>query len=129
MKNKGLCLQALPFFVGLSGRMFGIMDLSRIKDAVKEGRIEWLAHSLNRMLERGIARDTVKDVLVLCEVIEDYPDDMPYPSALIMGMVDDGPLHVVIAYDILSEYCMVVTVYRPDAEHFMDDYKTRKGDG
>ena len=105
------------------------MNLTDTKDAVKNGRIEWLSHSLKRMFERGIARQLVRDAIVLGEVIEDYPDAGPYPSALVLGIVDGVPLHVVVAFDSVSRYCMVITAYHPDLEHFNDDYKTRKRDG
>jgi hypothetical protein len=78
------------------------------------------------MLERGISRGAVKGVLESGALVEDYPDDAPYPSALMLGFSDGEPLHVVAAYDQGSRYCLVVTVYRPDARHFEDDYRTRK---
>ncbi len=105
------------------------MDLVAIRDSVKQGRIEWLSHSLGRMFERGITIVSVKNALSYGEVVEDYPDDRPYPSALILGFVEDDPLHVVVAYDSLSQYCMVITAYNPDTEHFEDDFRTRKTDG
>ncbi len=105
------------------------MDLVGIRNAVKQGRIEWLSHSLRRMFERGITRASVKDVLSTGEVVEDYPDDEPYPSTLIMGLVEEKTLHVVVAYDSLNQYCMIITAYYPDTEHFEDDFRTRKTDG
>ena len=33
------------------------------------------------------------------EIIEDYPDDKPYPSVLIFGRTREGrPIHIVCAY-------------------------------
>jgi hypothetical protein len=116
-------------FVGMSVTMSDKMDIVAIRDAVVNGRVEWLNHSLQRMMERGMSIAAVKEVLSSGEVIEDYPDDSPYPSALILGWVENEPLHVVVAYDSLSQYCLVVTVYRPDLEHFGKDYKTRKQNG
>ena len=71
---------------------------------------------------------SVKNTLSYGEVVEDYPDDEPYPSALILGFDEDGPLHVVVAYDSLNQYCMVITAYYPDTEYFEDDFRTRKTD-
>ncbi len=72
--------------------------------------------------------DSVKNVLETGEVIEDYLHDEPYPSALIMGLDEGKPLHVVVAYDTMSRYCMIITAYRPDTKYFEEDFRTRKQD-
>ena len=102
------------------------MDRGGIKIAVKNGYIEWQRHALERMMEREILRDSVKEVLRNGEVIEDYPDDKPYPSALFLGWVNGEPFHVVAAFDYLTGWCFVITAYKPDLEHFGQDYKTRR---
>lgn len=81
------------------------------------------------MLERGISREAVKAVLLLEEVIEDYPEDNPFPGALFFGLPDEKPLHVVAADEAVVKRCFIITVYRPDLEHFEPDYKTRRKDG
>jgi hypothetical protein len=102
------------------------LNTAGIVKAVKEGNIQWHRHTLERMIERGITRDTVKKVLLMSEVIEDYPEDAPYPSALFLGFVSGTPFHVVAAFDDESDHCYVITVYTPDLEHFENDYKTRR---
>lgn len=59
------------------------------------------------------------------ELIEVYLYDRPHPSCLILS-VGAEPLHVVVALDYQASVCHVVTVYRPDLEHFESDWKTRK---
>lgn len=61
------------------------MDIPGIKSAVENGCVEWQAHALARMLERGVSREIVKRVLLEGDVIEDYPDDKPYPSSLLLA--------------------------------------------
>ena len=78
------------------------------------------------MMERGITRETVKEVLRHGEIIEDYPDDKPYPSALFLEWIRSEPFHAVAAFDFLTERCFVITAYKPDLEHFESDYKTRR---
>jgi hypothetical protein len=102
------------------------MDIDKIKLSVEKGQIEWQKHALERMMERGISRDMVKIVLQTGEVIEDYPYDKPYPSALFLGWYNKKPIHVVVAINYESEYCFVITAYEPDFEHFNSDYKTRR---
>jgi len=102
------------------------MDREKLRTALENGYVEWQRHALERMFERGISRRDVKEVLKNGEIIEDYPDDKPYPSALFLGWINDEPLHVVIALDSLSGWCFVITAYKPDLEHFESDYKTRR---
>ena len=94
--------------------------------AVNRGRIRWQRHALERMMERGIYRNDVKHVLSEGELIEEYPDDHPLPSGLFLGFIDENPLHVVTAIDKETDWCYIITAYRPDSEHFEQDFKTRK---
>jgi len=105
------------------------MDRDRLIEAVQNGRIEWQTHALERMMKRGITREIVKQVLLEGEMIEDYPEDKPFPTALFLGWLQGEPFHafhVVTALDSLSGYCFVITVYRPDLNHFEPDCKTRR---
>lgn len=81
------------------------------------------------MMERDIPIDAVKQVILSGEVIEDYPDDKPCPSALFLGWVEGTPLHVVAAQCPERNWCFVITAYKPDLEHFESDYKTRRRHG
>jgi hypothetical protein len=102
------------------------MDREKLINAVQNGKIEWQTHALERMMKRGISGEIVKQVLLKGEIIEDYPDDKPFPTALFLGWFEGKPFHVVTALDSHSGYCFVITVYRPDLEHFESDYKTRR---
>ncbi len=97
-----------------------------VSENVRYGRISWKRHALERILERNILRKDVTDVLQNGEVIEEYPDDHPFPSILIYGKSDEKPLHVVVSIDTVNKWCYIITVYRPDLKHFESDYKTRK---
>ncbi len=88
--------------------------------------INWRRHALERMLERGIHRAVVKQVISVGKVIENYDSDQPFPSKLLFAMIDDNPLHVVIAKDFATEDCYVVTAYHPTNEYFEEDFITRK---
>lgn len=93
---------------------------------VRQGRIEWSAHALRRMLERGIRRAEVKNVICTGEMIESYPSDSPYPSFLLFGIHPKKPLHVVISIDTAQHQLFLITAYRPDEKHFQPDLKTRR---
>ncbi len=105
------------------------MDIGKLKTAVENNNIEWRRHALERLMERGFSRDAVKKVLLSGEIIEDYPDDKPFPSALFLGLINGEPFHVVVALDSETGRCFIITAYKPDLKHFESDYKTRRQHG
>lgn len=105
------------------------MTKDEVAKAVQNGSIEWQKHALERMLEREISRDMVKQTLLSGEIIEDYSEQKPYPGALFLGLVDGKPLHVVIALDEYNNFCFIITAYKPDLEHFETNFKTRRNHG
>ena len=102
------------------------MNRDKLKEAVENGNIEWQRHALERMMERGISRNTVIKVLLTGEVIEDYPNNKPFPGALFLGWIEGLPFHVVSAINEESCRCYIITAYKPDLDHFESDYKTRR---
>ena len=100
--------------------------IEKIKSAVIKGNIKWQKHALERMLERVIARNSVKKVLLTGGIIESYPNDKPYSSYLIAGIDGSDVFHVVAALDENSGTCYIITAYKPDEKHFESDLKTRR---
>jgi len=88
--------------------------------------LRFTGHALRRMFERELGRDEVVAVVRQGEVIIRYPDDRPFPSQLLLGFVDDCPVHLVVARDPDSGVCFVVTAYRPDPAVWMPDFRTRR---
>lgn len=59
------------------------------------------------------------------EVIEKYPENKPYPSILIYGRtVASRPLHIACAYNKAENLAIVITVYQPNPELWIE-YKMR----
>jgi len=83
-------------------------------------------HAIKRMFERGISETDVRAVIDFGEVIQEYPDDMPYPSRLILGWSREQPIHVVTAFDSQEEMDVVITVYEPDHLRWEIGFKKRK---
>lgn len=102
------------------------MNLNGLQTAIRSGRIEWRKHGLQRLAERGILQKEALQVLLSGELIENYPDDTPYPSALFLAVVKDRPLHVVAAYNESDQRVYIITAYQPALEFFEADYKTRR---
>ena len=60
------------------------------------------------------------------EIIENYPDDKPYPSCLIYGKTfSREPVHSVWAYHQETRWAVLITLYRPDPARWLD-WRTRR---
>ena len=88
-------------------------------------KISYRVHALTRMFQRQIGTEDVQFALINGETIEDYPDDKPYPSRLILGWSGHRPIHIVAAYNSSEEEWIVVTVYVPDPAIWSADFRRR----
>jgi beta-phosphoglucomutase-like phosphatase (HAD superfamily) len=66
------------------------------------------------MFERKITAEDVQAVVTEGEVVQDYPEDKPYPSRLLLGWRGTRPIHVVVAEDSEDGILIVGTAYEPD---------------
>ena len=101
-------------------------DLKGMCQAVQAGRLEWQRHVLERMAQRDISQQDVLKILLNGQIIEDYPSDWPFPSALILGWRGKNPLHAVVSFNKTSRQAFIITVYEPGLEYFESDFKTRR---
>ncbi len=92
----------------------------------KPTKIVFRIHALQRMFERRISEEDARAVIESGEVIEDYPDDKPYPSQLLLGRRDARPIHIVVARNVEDGETVVITVYEPDPKQWEADFKRRK---
>jgi len=81
---------------------------------------------MQRMFERRVPEENVRQVLQSGEMIEDYSDEMPFPSRLISGRRGDRPLHVVVAENTKEDETIVITVYEPDPSQWKSGSRDRK---
>ena len=91
-----------------------------------ETRIIFRTHSLQRMFQRKISVAEVKSVVSAGKMIENYPQDLPYPSKLVLGYSNERPLHVVYSENFGSKEIIIITVYEPDSNLWEDNYSRRK---
>lgn len=60
-------------------------------------------------------------------IIEEYPDDVPYPSCLILGRTATGrPIHVVCAPVAAEQRVIIITTYQPDPERWDQAFRRRR---
>jgi hypothetical protein len=97
-----------------------------MRNALRNGQIEWQRNALERMMERNIRRANALEVLLLGALIEDYPDDQPFPSGLFFGWRESRPLHILAVFDGEKAQVFVITAYEPDLAHFEANLKTRR---
>ncbi|MBN2081573.1 DUF4258 domain-containing protein [bacterium] len=83
-------------------------------------------HAVVRMFDRAIDRDEVLEALGQGKCIKNYPDDVPYPSRLVLGWSGKRHLHILAADIPDTEQVVVITVYEPDPLVWDDDLETRK---
>lgn len=61
-----------------------------------------------------ICEDEVYEAVLSGKIIENYPEDEPYPSCLIYGRTSrKRPLHIVCAFSMDEDLSVVITVYEP----------------
>jgi len=75
------------------------------------------------MFQRNITTEIIKSIVINGEIIEEYPLDIPYPSALILGFCKEEPFHMVVAQ--CKDHTIVITVYQPDEAKWIN-YRQRK---
>jgi len=80
-------------------------------------------HARIRMFQRNISTKDIKHVIANGEIIENYPEDEPCPSALFLGFIDGNPCHVVVAQ--CEDHARVITVYQPEKDKWID-YRIRR---
>ncbi len=83
-------------------------------------------HAVQRMFERRISEDQVRQVLQFGEMIEDYSDETPCPGGLMLGKRGKRPLHVVMAESLPGNEHIIITAYEPDRSQWKPDFRTRK---
>ena len=78
--------------------------------------------------EFGPIRDQeVYEAAVECTIVEEYPDDLPYPSVLVLGRTrETRPVHVVCAYAAQEDQLVVITVYEPDPNRWDEEFGRRR---
>jgi hypothetical protein len=95
----------------------------RITELIESGEILISHHARVRMFERNVSTDDLIAIISSGEIIEEYLDDEPCPSVLIMGFIDAVAYHTVIA--LCSDHIRVITVYIPERDKWIEYRKRR----
>lgn len=102
-----------------------MIDIKRLRWYYDHDKVFVTAHAAERFRQRGIKAKDIRHAVQTGEIIEQYPDDYPYPSCLLLGMsVNLQEIHVVMSDE--GTASRIITAYFPDAEKWQSDLKTRK---
>lgn len=105
-----------------------MIDLEQIRQINTPERIIVTEHARVRLVERHITIDDVINCINTGKIIEQYTNDKPFPSCLILGIaVHNKYIHVVISSD--GEFIYLITAYYPSTEKFESDFATRDKKG
>lgn len=101
------------------------LDIIELRKLCTPKNIQITLHAAKRLEQRGILIKDIISCISNGEIIEQYPDDYPYPSCLVLGLsVKNKFLHVVIGHH--ESDLFLITAYFPDPNKWESDFKTRK---
>ncbi len=92
---------------------------------LRDGSLIVSNHAQIRLFEKNIKNEVVKQLIKDGELIENYKDDFPCPSQLILGQYQGDHLHLVIG--ICEDHVRLITVYSPDESKWVN-YRVRRGE-
>lgn len=102
------------------------MDIQDLSRAIRAGRVLVSNHADTEAENDLLQIQAILVSVLTGTIIKHYPDDKPYPSCLVLSWLDTvNPLHSVWAYNQATRYAVLVTVYRPDPDRWID-WITRK---
>jgi len=102
------------------------VDIESITEAIQHGRIRITDHADEEAQADHLSFDEIFISVFQGEIVEDYPNDKPYPSCLIYGdTFRKEPVHSVWAYNQNNQWAVLITVYRPDPKRWIN-WRTRR---
>lgn len=102
------------------------MDILKIQKLCRAEWIEFSKHVSDRMFQRNITADEIIEAILNGKIIEEYPDDYPHPSCLILGItLRKRVLHIVVG--ITDTRIWIITVYEPTTDRWNKDFTERRG--
>ena len=82
-------------------------------------------HALNRMEDNQISMDDICSGIDTGKIIEQYPEDYPLPSCLVLGHdCEQNYIHIVLALH--QQSIRLITVYRPNNDKWLTGYEIRR---
>lgn len=103
------------------------MDITKIIEAIQASKVRISDHADEEAEADKLTYEEIYFSVLHGEIIEEYPADRPYPSCLIYGQTFSGdPVHSVWAYNEQNGWAVLITVYRPDPNLWINWRERRK---
>lgn len=101
------------------------INMEHVRTLCTDETLFMTQHSHDRCRERGISYHDIVFAVMNGKIIEQYPDDTPYQSCLVLGAsTNKKPLHLVCS--IGSGKLWIITAYWPEKAKWNDDFSVRK---
>ncbi|MGB5060496.1 MAG: DUF4258 domain-containing protein [Candidatus Promineifilaceae bacterium] len=97
------------------------MDIDNLRNAIQHKRVRITDHADEESVADHLVFGEISFSVLHGEIIEHYPDDRPFPSCLVYGQTpDEDPVHSVWAFNDENEWAVLITVYRPDPNRWVN---------
>lgn len=101
------------------------IEIEQLRKYRAEDKIFTTNHAAERFRERKISVGDIYKAITGGEIIEQYPNDYPYPSCLILGENQRGEkIHVVLSDE--GTASRIITAYFPDVDKWSEDFRVRR---
>lgn len=102
-----------------------MIEIENLRKYRAEDKIFATNHAAERFRERKISAQDIYSAIDTGEVIEQYPNDYPYPSCLVLGKnLRDEKIHAVLSDE--GTASRIITAYFPDIDKWSADFKVRR---
>ena len=102
-----------------------MIEIEKLKEYFDNDNVFVTEHAAERFRQRGIRVPDIRNAVDTGEIIEQYPDDFPFPSCLVLGNDSKGrKIHVCMSDE--GSASRIITAYFPDSVKWSDDLKVRK---
>jgi len=98
-----------------------MIEIQSIIESIQAKGFRITDHADEEANNDGISLIEAFETITTGEIIEQYPDDKPYPSCLIYSRLESGdPIHPVWAFNQETDSSVLITTYRPDPQRWID---------
>jgi hypothetical protein len=98
--------------------------LQHIQWCFANDKVVYSSHARRNMNKEPLGiiyENEVYQAVTKSEIIKSYPEDKPYLSVLLYGNTSQNrPIHIVVAFDFNEKISIIVTVYEPDPDLWID---------
>ena len=103
-----------------------MLDIETLRKLNNSVNLRVTFHANQRLVQRNLKFADVVSCINTGEIIEQYENDLPFPSCLILGKAMDGnPMHVCVSHN-NKGVMFLLTAYRPNNIVWKEDFKTRR---